>query len=80
MEVMHEDADDPIKFGKGIKWSGKKIKAFRVDERKVLFLLYKYVHKCCILCAIILYVLGTNPYQKCVTLQLGSLQGTSFGL
>ncbi len=38
MEVMQEDADDPIKFGKGIRWSRQKITAFRVDERrKVLF-------------------------------------------
>ncbi len=37
MEVMQEDADDPIKFGKGIRRS-RKITAFRVDERrKVLF-------------------------------------------
>ncbi len=50
MEAMQEDADDPIKYGKGIRWRSQHLEWMK-EERHYL---HKYVHKCCVLCAIIL--------------------------
>ncbi len=76
MEAMQEDADDPIKYGKDIRWRSQHLEWMK-EER---YYLHKYVHK--MLCIMCNYAVGSGhkPLSKvCDTLNSSSGKGHHSG-